>query len=111
LARDSILKGAEKSKARAQAEQINKKKVSWKVGDSVRLNNPVTRPGLKEKLRGDKWIGPFIISKVGRHNTEIIVKNKPKIVNSSRVKPAEPPRSSRFGRVYKQVDRLGTNHN
>jgi len=105
LSRKEIQKEAGKTSIRTGEKY--KKQVRWTEGDQVRLNNPVTKVGLKDKLRGNRWLGPYVVSKAFEHNVELDITGKHKIINNSRVKPAEKPRSSRFGRIYKTVDRLG----
>ncbi len=58
------------------------------------------------KLRGNKWAGPFKILHVRDYNVELDIQNKHKSINKSRIKPAEKARS-KYGRIYKPVDRLG----
>jgi len=104
LAQKEVTKEAERFKTRANDK---KKTAAWTPGNLVRLNNPVTKVGLKDKLRGNKWEGPFVITQVFDHNVELDITGKHKVINNNRIKLAEKPRSSRFGRVYRKVERLG----
>ncbi len=53
-AKRHILKQAEVNK-RAFDAKYNRPPPEYKVGDSIRLFRPLTKPGLKNKLRNDKW--------------------------------------------------------
>jgi len=99
-----VIKKAERFETRANDK---KKTAAWTPGNLVRLVNLVTKVGLKDKLRGNKWEGPFVITQVFDHNVELDITGKHKVINNNRIKLAEKPRSSRFGRVYRKVERLG----
>jgi len=62
------------------------------IGDSVRLFRPATKIGLKTKLRGTLWEGPYkVIGKYPNGNLKLNVGGKqPYTVNPMRVKLAEP---------------------
>jgi hypothetical protein len=70
--------------------QLYKKKII-EIGDSVRLDAPATKLGIKAKIRGDLWSGPFkVIGKLPNGNLKLnINKSKSYIVHPDRVKPAE----------------------
>jgi hypothetical protein len=70
--------------------QLYKEKII-EIGDSVRLDAPATKLGIKAKIRGDLWSGPFkVIGKLPNGNLKLnIKKSKPYIVHPDRVKPAE----------------------
>jgi len=79
----------------------------FKVGDQVRLHCPVTKIGLKNKLRRVQWAGPFTVTKVITPNVEVETGRNNVVVHSNRVKTAEPKRSM-YGRIYRPVDRYGS---
>ena len=79
----------------------------YKIGDWVRLHNPVTKIGLKKKLRGDLWKGPFKILDITPFNVKLDEGKRQVWQHKNRIKRAEKPRQSRYGRVYKKVNRLG----
>ena len=74
--------------------------------DRVRLNNPVIKVGLKKKLSKNNWKWPYIVKGKNKFNIKLEVEGKTKVVHSKRVIPAERLRS-RYGRIYKPVERLG----
>ena len=81
------------------------KQPQYKIDDSIRLEQPATKQGLKKKLRNDLWQGPYRITDSNdKGNVELDIKGKKKWVHINRVKPAE---KSRYGRVYKKVDIYG----
>ena len=61
------------------------------IGDNVRLDAPATKLGIKTKIRGDLWSGPFkVIGKSDNGNLKLnIGKSKPYTVHPDRVKSAE----------------------
>jgi hypothetical protein len=61
------------------------------IGDSVRLDAPATKLGIKPKLRGDLWSGPFkVIGKLNNGNLKLhIGKNRPYVVHPDRLKLSE----------------------
>ncbi len=79
----------------------------FKVGDQVRLHCPVTKIGLKNKLRRVQWAGPFTVTKVITPNVEVETGRNNVVVHSNRVKTAEPKRSM-YGRIYRPVHRYGS---
>ncbi len=61
------------------------------IGDNVRLHIEATKVGLKKKLRGEMYAGPFkVIGKLPNGNLKLnIYKKKPYITHPDRVKLAE----------------------
>ena len=105
-AKRQVIKQAKKSKETYDSKL--KTPSTFKEGDLVRLNNPVTKVGLKKKLRNDIWSA---IAKVKRvvspQNLEIEINNKTKIVNINNLKRAyaqneeirKVPTVTRYGRI------------
>jgi hypothetical protein len=93
-------------KAYSRIEAINKKRKfkfdsKYKekiinIGDSVRLHNAATKVGLKNKLRGEIWTGPFkVMGKAPNGNLKLnTFKRKYYIVHPDRVKLAESEREN-----------------
>ena len=87
------------------------------IGDSVRLDAPATKLGIKTKIRGDLWSGPFkVIGKLDNGNLKLNI-GKPYIVHPDRVKQAElqfeslpmdkkkihPPKQVRFSEYVEEI--------
>ena len=63
-------KSKEKFDAKYKPKIIN-------IADNVRLFSPATKVGLKAKLRGDLWAGPFkVIGKLANGNVKLNVNKK-----------------------------------
>ena len=61
----------------------------YKENELARIKNPVTKIGLKKKLRNDKWGNPVKIVRVSSpQNIEVEIKDKRKVVNVKKVKKA-----------------------
>ena len=79
-----------------------------KIGDQIRLHNPVTKPGLKTKLRKDLWKGPFtVVNTNNLGNVQLNMNNKLVWHHKNRVKLAEDKRNkyiSRYGRETKLIN-------
>ena len=78
------------------------------IGDQIRLHNPVTKPGLKTKLRKDLWKGPFtVVNTNNLGNVQLNMNNKLVWHHKNRVKLAEDKRNkyiSRYGRETKLIN-------
>jgi hypothetical protein len=62
----------------------------FEIGDNVRLKMFATKVGLKEKLRGDMWAGPYrIFGKAPNGNIKLKIRGKLYITNPDRLKIAE----------------------
>ena len=104
-ARSNIIKSADYSEKKVDME----KTPSYKIGELVMLNNPVTKVGLKAKLRRDKWQGPYkIIDKNDKSNVRLDINGKLDWVHVSRIKKAET--RTRYFRLSKPPDRLEYTH-
>ena len=100
-AKVNILKSAEYSEGRIKPTA----QVFYKVGQLVMLNNPVTRVGLKAKLRRDKWRGPYkIIDLNDKSNVCLDIDGQLRWVHVSKVKKTEI--RTRYNRLSKPPDRL-----
>ena len=97
LARERIIKV---NKARKLQFDSTHKRKHIEIGDNVRLHKIATKVGLKYKLRGDIWDGPFkVIGKLPNGNLKLnINKNTPYITHPDRVKLAE----EKFIREYER---------
>ena len=72
LAKTNIEKGSRKNKKLYDSKYREKKIIE--IGDKVRLHSPATRVGLKEKLRGDMWHGPYqVMGKLENGNLKLNV--------------------------------------
>lgn len=79
----------------------------YEINDSIRLEQPATKSGLKKKLRKDLWQGPYKVTNTNeKGNVEVDIRGKKKWIHVNRVKPAE---KSRYGRIYRKVERYGIN--
>ncbi len=87
LARASIIKAAERNKL-AYDSKYKKEHDSFKVGDSVRIKQPLTPVGLKKKLRNNHWSDAVQVTKViSEQNVEVRLPNgKLKVLNVNNVK-------------------------
>ena len=110
-AKESIVRHAENSK-RLYDNKYQKPPPLFKTGDLVRVKQPLTKIGLKKKLRNDHWSEPMEIKNVpSEQNVEIQLPNgKRKIVNNNNIKLKEQKRTfaevvrmeptiTRYGRV------------
>ena len=94
LAKEKVREAGEKSKRRLE-DKYDKKIID--IGDSVRMLSLPTKIGLKIKLRGDLWTGPFkVIGKLPSGNLKLniykkgdIGRKKPYITHPDRLKLAE----------------------
>lgn len=86
-AKRHIEKQAEVNKKYYDAKYIKPPPV-YKVDELVRLKQPLTKVGLKAKLRNDKWSDPLRISRIiSSENVEIELPNKKKkVVNVNNIK-------------------------
>ena len=74
-------------------ENVRNKASEIKVGDMVRLENPVTKIGRKKKLRSDLWKGPFKVTNLNElGNVQLQLGEKINWFHKNRVKPAEAAR-------------------
>lgn len=69
-------------------------KTVFKTGDQVRILMPAVAVGLKQKLRNDRWQGPYEVRLVAANGNITVVREngKPYRVHEDRVKHAEPQR-------------------
>ena len=101
-AQELVKKSAEKSSKRL-AERTKEPRVP-EVGEFLRLKSPVTKTGLKTKLRRDIYQGPYEVTKTFENgNVDLSINGKYKTVHLNRTKPGEPLRS-RYGRTYRKPD-------
>ena len=70
-------------------------KVVFKVGDQVWVLIPAVAVGLKQKLRNDRWQGPFEVKEMAENGNVTVVREnrKPYKVQEDRVKHAVSQRS------------------
>ena len=98
-----------KKRIEAQAEKSAKtlsnkyKALNYPEGTQVRLHQPATKTGLKYKLRGDRWQGPYEVLEESQYNVKLKPGKKEIWVHKNRVKPQK----SRYGRQYKEPSRMG----
>ena len=83
------------NKSRKEKYDVKLDSITYKVGDVIRLHNPVTKQGLTAKLRNDNWVGPYeIIEVLDNNNVKIKLSDQNfKIVHANRVKLAETKRN------------------
>jgi hypothetical protein len=73
--------------------KYDSKPFEYKEGEYVRLKIHPTKIGLKKKLRNDNYGDPVKINQVlSEQNIEVLIKDKPKIINVRNCKPKEPDR-------------------
>ena len=91
-AKESLQKIAIKSKTRRDAESKDK---TFKLGELVRIHQPATPIGLKQKLRKDLYAGPCRVVDVDEHGDALLEYqgNKLKWVHFNRLKKAEKERT------------------
>ena len=83
-------------------------KVIFRSGDQVRILMPAVAIGLKQKLRNDKWQGPFKVLEVAENGNVIVDKNgKPYRVHEDRVKHLEPTRELSSEKTRKLDEKAG----
>ena len=104
-AKSNITKAQENSKRLYNSKYKNLNQsttLEVKIGDKVRLENPVTKVGLKKKLRKNLWEGPYDVTGTNKlGNVQLQVKNNRVWYHKNRVKPAEINRrvyTTQFGR-------------
>ena len=69
MAKEKVREAGEKSKRQLE-DKYDKKIIN--IGDSVRMLSLPTKIGLKIKLRGDLWTGPFkVIRKLPSGNLKL----------------------------------------
>ena len=94
LAKEKVREAGEKSKSLLKAKYREK---TLEIGDNVRMLSLPTKVGLKYKLRGDLWTGPFkIIGKLPNGNLLLNIfkssdkdKARPYVTHPDRLKLAE----------------------
>jgi hypothetical protein len=93
-AKERIMKQAEINKE-IYDNKYEKEPPKYQVGEEVRVKQPLTRVGLKAKLRNDHWSQPMEIQKVlSKQNIAIKLPNgKTKVVNVNNVKKREKARN------------------
>lgn len=104
-AKISIEKSQEKSTVlyKQKYEKLKYGKSDIKIGDQVRLENPVSKPRLKKKLRNNLWIGPYTVTNVNL-NSNVEINNR--WYHKNRVKLAEIPRNTYITRYGRETNRI-----
>ena len=104
-AKHNIAISADQSEKKIDVE----KAIQYKIGQQIMLQNPVTKVGLKTKLRRDKWRGPYkIVDLNDKSNVCVDIDGKMSWVHTSRIKNYEV--RTRYFRLSKPPDRLEYTH-
>ena len=92
-AKKNILKCAATEKTRYDRKDSG---IEYRVGDWVRLFEPAVKVGLKQKLRNERWAGPFQILRLSEnHNVTIRLGNgKDFRFHTDRIKHAKKQRNA-----------------
>ena len=104
-AKRKLIECAAKEKQRHDATD----KITFKIGDRVRVFMPACKVGLVQKLRADKWHGPFVVEQVLRSNNVVVRLGDNKVykVHTDRVKHAETSRLAMYSTVTRTRDHAG----
>jgi hypothetical protein len=96
-AKENIIKHAEvyRKNYDSKLKNTQDKPIVYQEGEFVRVKQPLTKVGLKRKLRSDHWSEPREVSKVlSKQNIEIILPNgNKKVINVNNAKKKEKPRA------------------
>ena len=85
-------------------QKYQNKQLEFEIGESDRLKSPLTRQGLKKKLRNDNWGPPRKITKIiSPENNQI--ENK-EILNVNNIKKIEPKFEFRATETVTRIGRV-----
>ena len=81
---------------------------SYSEKEYIRVKNLATKPGLKRKLRCDKWSKPYQIVQIPNPQNVVIKHNNTlKTLNVNNIKKREPNRSPEVIRDHPMTTRYG----